>query len=182
MQNSDNMNFWFAVILSFIISEFQHRGKRTLRTDGGRAVEVRMVALLTDSQMKRNAAGTLAISGKMTNFEGKKCWNYADIRTILPADLCHHERHRSGYQACCKARYAAFGGIRPHCKAVDWPKEFRKGIAAWWRFCVPASLRLVESGYKIMSKVAVKSSKIGYLLTLTKWWQVSLAMITASHR
>ena len=181
MQNSDNMNFWFAVILLFWISEFQHRGKRTLRTDGGRAVEG-MATLPADYLMSRKEVGTLAISGKMTNFEGKKCWNYADIRTILPADLCHHERHRSGYQACCKTRYAAFGGFRSHYKTTDRPKEFRKGIGAWWRFCVPASLRLVESGYKIMSKVAVKSSKIGYLLTLTKWWQVSLAMITASHR
>ena len=136
MQCSDNMNFWFAVILSFIISEFQHRGKRTLRTDGGRAVEG-MATLPADYLMSRKAAGTLAISGKMTNFEGKKCWNYADIRTILPADLCHHERHRSGYQACYKARYAAFGGVRSHYKTADRPKEFRKGIAVWRRFCVP---------------------------------------------
>ena len=137
MQCSDNMNFWFAVILSFIISEFQHRGKRTLRTDGGRAVEVGMATFSAGFQMGRKVTGTLAISGKMTNFEGKKCWNYADIRTILPADLCHHERHRSGYQACCKARYAAFGGIRSHYKTADRPKEFRKGIGAWRRFCVP---------------------------------------------
>ena len=136
MQNSDNMNFWFAVILSFIISEFQHRGKRTLRTDGGRTMEG-LATPPTGSQMSRKAAGTLAISGKMTNFEGKKCWNYADIRTILPADLCHHERHRSGYRACCKARYAAFGGIRSHFKTADRPKEFRKSIGAWRWFCVP---------------------------------------------
>ena len=136
MLYSDNMNFWFVVILCFIISEFQHRGKRTLRTDGGRTMEG-LATPPTGSQMSRKAAGTLAISGKMTNFEGKKCWNYADIRTILPADLCHHERHRSGYQACCKARYAAFGGIRSHYKTADRPKEFRKGIGAWRRFCVP---------------------------------------------
>lgn len=136
MQVSDNINFWFAVILSFIISKFQHRGKRTLRTDGGKAMEG-MATLPADSLMSRNAAGTLAISGKMTNFEGKKCWNYADIRTILPADLCHHERHRSGYQACCKARYAAFGGVRSHYKTADRPKEFRKGIGAWRRFGIP---------------------------------------------
>ena len=136
MQNSDNMYFWFAVILSFIISEFQHRGKRTLRTDGGRAIEG-LTILPADFLMSRKAAETLAISGKMTNFEGKKCWNYADIRTILPADLCHHERHRSGYQACSKARYATFGGVRPHYKTADRPKEFRKGIAVWRRFCVP---------------------------------------------
>lgn len=136
MQNSDNMNFWFAVILSFIISEFQHRGKRTLRTDGGRAVEG-MATLPTDSLMSRKVAWALAISGKMTNFEGKKCWNYADIRTILPVDLCHHKRHRSSYQACCKARYAVFGGVRSHDKTAGRPKEFLKGIDAWRRFCVP---------------------------------------------
>ena len=34
-------------------------------------------------------------------------------------------------------------------------------------FVYQASLRLVESGYKFMSKVAVKSAKIGYMLTLT---------------
>ena len=66
------MNFRFVVIQSFIISEFQHRGKRTLRTDGGRAVEG-MATRPADSLMSRKAAGTLAISGKMTNFEGKKC-------------------------------------------------------------------------------------------------------------
>jgi len=32
-----------------------------------------MATLPADSLMSRNAAGTLAISGKMTNFEGKKC-------------------------------------------------------------------------------------------------------------
>lgn len=66
------MNFQFAVILSFITSEFQHRGKRTLRTDGGRAMEG-LATLPADYLMSRKAAGTLAISGKMTNFEGKKC-------------------------------------------------------------------------------------------------------------
>ena len=34
-------------------------------------------------------------------------------------------------------------------------------------FVYQASLRLVESGYKIMSKIAVKSAKTGYKVTLT---------------
>ena len=72
MQNSDYMNFRFVVILSFIISEFQHRGKRTLRTDGGSAVEG-LTILPADFLMSRKMAGTLAISVEMTNFEGKKC-------------------------------------------------------------------------------------------------------------
>lgn len=142
-----NMSFWFYKSLKLITSEylivwqseylsFCIEGNEHSKTDGGRAMEG-MATLLAGSQIGWKMAGTLAISVEMTNFEGKKCWNYADIRTILSADLCHHERHRSGYQACCKARYAAFGGIRPHCKAVDRPKEFRKGIGAWRRFGVP---------------------------------------------
>lgn len=34
-------------------------------------------------------------------------------------------------------------------------------------FVYQASLRLVESGYKIMSEIAVKSAKTGYMLTMT---------------
>ena len=72
MQCSDYMIFCFAVILIFRLSEFLHRGKRISKTDGGRVMEG-MATFPAGFQMGRKVTGTLAISGKMTNFEGKKC-------------------------------------------------------------------------------------------------------------
>lgn len=154
-----NMSFWLYKTLKLIISEYAmfwlydfllccNSDFQTIWVSASREKNIwRLMAaerwrygwphFRQALRWAEKVAGALAISGKMTNFEEKKCWNYADIRTILSADLCHHERHRSSYQACCKARYAAFGGVRSHYKTAGRPKEFRKGIDAWRRFCVP---------------------------------------------
>ena len=77
MLYSDNMNFLFAVLLLFRISEFRHRGERTSKTDGGKAMALydgrASNCLPIGSLISRKMAGTLAISVEMTNFEGKKC-------------------------------------------------------------------------------------------------------------